>query len=407
MTRTLVVALVAACGGSSAQPDALIILHPDAATDASHDASTAVNNVEIQAFGGVPTLVAYRDGNSAWQTLTPDQTGYTLSFTDDYTFVMVCVDATGFDAEWIGGAASDGAQQTVYCAKNFQTGPTVAASGHMTQAGMVEMFDLASSTTANWDFTLNVPANAHDLVATDAGRIVIRRDVSITAATTMPTIDVVAEGSALVATPLTINGRTSGDRVSSAFELGMTHDYAVLQSTSATVQVPPASLLMASDFEYLIVEVSSATSVRTVATPFSASNTTFTLLHELTGVTFDTTGGAVSAAWTTLPDNIGTQLYTLAQGAQQGMVVTTAWLANHGSTHMGFDTSAPGYDDAWKIDLTGPYLRELLIEQASGNIGYTSGAYEDVNGATMRTPPGATARARALRALRPSCCRSR
>src|SRR5215467_12432243 len=116
----LVLALAAACGGDNARPDALIIGRRDARgyANVGVDAPPATNTATVMPFGGTPTFVAYRDGNTAWQTPVLSSSGsYELGFTDDYTFVMVCEDATGFEAQIIGSSKTDSPQKYVYCDK--------------------------------------------------------------------------------------------------------------------------------------------------------------------------------------------------------------------------------------------------------------------------------------------------
>jgi hypothetical protein len=391
-SHLLLLAFAAACGGNDAKPDALIIVHPDARADADVDAPPATNTATVMPFGGTPAFVAYRDGNTAWQTPVLGSSGaYELGVTDDYTFVMVCADTSGFEAQMIGSSKNDSPQQYVYCGKNLGGAAPVAVTGHMAQAGTVYMTDSASSTTANWSFTLHVPPGTHDLTAFDTGHIAIQRDLAISGATALPAVDVVAGGSALVQVPLTISGRPAGDQLSVDYELGLKNDFAVVTANTPSLPTAPSSLLLPNDFQYAYIESLSGTSSLTAATVYTGSETSFALMPPLTGVAFDSSGGVVRASWSTLPahDLVALYLGSQAGASYQSAQLTDSWLASHGGTHVQFDDSAPGYQAAWRIDVNGPYVRQLSALTTGTGIAYSSATIEGENGAMVRSRPQA------------------
>ena len=343
------------------------------------------------------------DGTGPWQVPQETSPGqYALHVTNDYEWVLVCTSGASFDAELQGATFADGASQFGFCFADGGGSPsTVPVTGQMAQAGTIWMYDLATSSTPSWNFTLNVPPGTHDLVAIGVdSRMLIRRNLQITGALTESAIDVDANGTAMTSVPLTINGLGT-DTLSTELGLFLSNDLTLIDGTSTMLEAPPASLLLPNDSEFLSLDANTSSTSRTAFTSFTGAETTFTLMPTLAGVTFDASSGTVNASWGALPSYTKLDLYLDASTASafstQHVSVTKSWLMATGASSIAFDQMPPGYDAAWKIDLSGPYLRELEANDDSGSILYGTSYVEDVNGASARQVQ-AKQRARLLRA---------
>lgn len=368
--RKLALVLLAACGGSDPHQQVVVI---DAPIDTAPDAPPV--QVQVSVFGAPPSLVAYRDGAGAWKTPTADSSGnYTLTVTNDYQVVVACNDSMNASSELLEATAADG-KQFVFCSlPGTGTPTTVAMTGHMVQAGDVWFGDTASSTTAPWDFTLNVTPGMHDVIAMSAAHgMVIRRNQNVTAAGSIPSIDVASEGTAMTPAALTISGLGS-DTLDTELDLFTQNEFATWLGSTTTLYPPPASLLTASDFEFLFVEAYNGTTSRYADTQFTGSETTFDLPPALTGIVF----GPGKASWASLPayDRLTfgmQQSGTLA--LQQTVVATKGWIDATHATALGFDAKPPGFDATWSIDPTKSYQRNFQVNQTQGSVTYGSAVF--------------------------------
>jgi hypothetical protein len=377
MKRLALALLLCACGNDNSHHGLLV----DAAThdidaDTSPDAGPpGPNIVKVTSYGSTPDYIAYRDGSSAWATPTMTGEGmYELKVKDAYVLLAVCVgDAGAIDAEETAATFStDGGTNYISCtgAAGSNAPPTtVAVTGTMKQAGSLFFEDSATSSTANWTFSLNVDPGTHDLIAVDASAIAITRDQAVTAAEALPTVDVSVGGTALASVPITISGSQVGDMVGTEVDLFTANDYDanILSTTNATLTVVPAALLTSNDAEYISAFDESPTAYRVTETN-DPTLTTFPLLPVLTGITFG--AGTVEASWTTLPVTGSTQLIAFGTASMTtsqiaDLTVTSSWLAAQSSTSLAFDTSAPGWMPAWSFWTTSAYASELAISQNS------------------------------------------
>ena len=369
--------LVAACGGSDNHQQVTVI---DAPIDTTPDSPPAQPvQVSLDVFGATPSLIAYRDGAGAWQTPTPGSNGkYTLTVTADYQVVVACHDTANAFSELLEATAADGSQFMFCNLPGGGTMPTtVAMTGHMVQAGDVQMSDTASSTTAPWDFTLNVPAGTYDLFATSAAHgMVIRRDQVVTTAGALASIDVASEGTPMTATDLTVSG-VGSDSLTTEIDLFTNNGVGFWSGNTTTVYPPPAALLTANDFEYVFVEAFTQTTARYAETQFTGSETTFDLPAVLTGIVF----GPGKASWGTLPayDQVSLDLQqgggTL--GLEQTIIATKGWIDATHATQVAFDAMPPGFDASWSIDPSTSYQRMFEVEQLLNQVSYVSMVFDN------------------------------
>lgn len=389
------VLIAASCGSSSATTDALVLLIDSPPTDSPAPGPSLVT---VLVFDGKTSFVTYRDGAGPWLVPTLDAMGfYELHVTNDFQLVIVCADSTGFDSSLFDATAAEVGGFYVHCLKNLPAPPaTVAASGQMTQPGTLYMHDTATSATGPWNFSLNVPIGVHDLVAYDSSDMLIRRNQTISGATSISTVDLSQGGSAMTPVTLTINNRQSGDTLKADLDLALSNGFATLTGSSATILTPPSSLLLPSDLEFLFLSIRTPTTFRYADAQFSTSQTTFDLMPVLAGISYSQSGGVLAGAWGTLPSNreIEMSLYTSSSSSTssfQRVSATQGWLAAKSASQIGFDVSPPGYDSSWSINLAGPYVREFSAFGGSGAVSYGTSLLEGVNGGIPRVSESASA----------------
>lgn len=376
MRKLALVLLVAACGGGN-DDHHMVILEPDAAPDTPVDTPPRQPiAMELDVYG-TPALVAYRDGAGAWQTPSDDGQGrYTLMVTDDYEVVVACADASGSQATLL-AATVDDPSQYAFCSGSSGTATTVAVTGQMVQPGTVFMGDQATGSAANWSFTLNVDARLHDLIAVDdTHHMAIQRGIDITGATTLDPIDL-AGADAMSPITLTLGGVGAGDMLYTGLDLLTANDFATFQSTTASLYVPPASLLGSSDYELLFAEAYDATSYRYVNSRFTGTETSFTLPDPLTGIAF----GKARASWSALPAMYDGAELMIDQGSGQVLVeqvvrATRRWIDATHATTLTFDAQPPGFQDAWNVDTGGSYTQSFDIGYSAGMTSYGAAVYD-------------------------------
>jgi hypothetical protein len=368
---------LAACGSSHhVTPDSA------PAPDAPPDSLTTGPNVVKLVYAGTPDLFVYRDGSGPWlEPDPPDAMGrYTLHVTDAYQVIAVCSPTSlvgSFDAAQLNATAGDG-DQVLFCEVGG-SGPqptTVAVTGTMKQAGTVSMSDSKSSTTAPWSFQLNVDPGAHDLVAFGDGKLLLRRDQTITAATAVPTIDVDHDGAAMGAATLTVTGTMPGDIVQTDLDWYTAHDHATVSSTAnLAVALPPASLVQSSDLVQLSVQDTSASAIafrNVVVTGFDAAQTSLALPDVLSGISYTTPNNHLTMSWGTLPKYTSVAMSVLAGShtivQSQRVTATQSWIAATHATSLTFDTSAPRYNAGWNIDPTQPSFRIAGVSDQEAHV---------------------------------------
>src|SRR5688572_5128954 len=113
------VLVVAACGDDGTQPDAASG-PPDAEVPGGNVAALSATGAEY---------VRYRNGRGAWQTPEQDAAGdYLLHVSDDYQYVVVCDDDTGFQAFMAATTFEEDPYPFTFCFKGLTLGPTVQVS---------------------------------------------------------------------------------------------------------------------------------------------------------------------------------------------------------------------------------------------------------------------------------------
>jgi hypothetical protein len=380
----LAAGLLGACHSSKAAQQ------PDAEVDALPPPGP---NTVMLSSASSPDLVMYRDGAGPW--LVPDLVGsnngshYALHVTNDYEWLLVCVEATGFDAEIEGKTFADGANQFGDCYRSPIGPNTVAVTGQMVQPGAVWMQNTAQSATPDWNFTLQVNPGTHNLVAFGNNRMLIMRSISVSGSMSLPSIDVDQNGAAMTPVVLTVNNIGTDSVTTELAIIFAGEDAAEFTGTSTTLMTPPQSLLGSIDAEFLVITATGASSQLLAANFLDGSQTTFSMMAPLTNVSYAENDGTISATWGDLPTFEQLRL-RLAGGANstliQAISVTKNWLAATQATSLSFGPLPRSYNPAWSVDLTGPYVLnlEVMTFDASTGTVYYSGVPESMNGATPR-----------------------
>jgi hypothetical protein len=356
----------------------------------------------IELCAGDATFAAYRDGSGPWQSLTANAQGaYILRVSDDYEYVIVREQTSGYVFSY---ASRSTRSETLAQLAGRQTsctppgGQMFTVSGELAQAGDVAMDSRSAGVAAPGPFTLDVRPGTHDLWATTGnvlatgGKVLLRKDQSITANTTLPPIDIDTEGSDLVTVPLTVSGFTSTESPTTFVYLLDKRDYDFVfasDRTGVSAAVVPATLV-GTNYEQWI-SVSSAS--RGVDFLYSGGTPSAELLPALTGVTF-ARGDGISATWSALP----VSSYSSAQLSVSGetptkqlyqfIYATSGWLEKHGATSVSFDSTAPGFNPAWKLDTTKQFDATFTVWVDDGDVERSTSATTNETQTPRRIPPG-------------------
>jgi hypothetical protein len=361
----LVVATAVACGSDDR------VEHDAAPNNGGPDAA-ATNVVEVD-VPSAADFAAYRSGDGPWHTpaLGSGSNGlfYTLTVADDYLLVLVCDDAgsgTAFDSEAY-GFTFKGDGPVVYAGCSEQTGfpptPMTQVTGTMLQPGSVQVGGLGSSaTTADWTYSADVPSGLHDVLAigTDGLALWDKGRAFDGATATGPTLDT-STGVALLHQQLTTTG-LDGTTPQVLDQVVATDTATVFSGTGDDILLMPPSELGTGDLQMLELDafagVQDQEAFETATGP-TMPVTHFAMLPPLTAVTIHTDASAYSASWSTLPVSSYDEVVLLADAAgapgTQQMFASSSWIAARAATTLGFDTSAPGYQDAWTVAASGGF----------------------------------------------------
>lgn len=373
--------LAVGCGGGGGGDDDAVVI-PDASVDAPPDA--APTTVEIRTFD-TPLFIRYRDGAGAWKVPTEIEAGlYEIGVTGRYEVVSVCgSEAAGFETQVVRATPSDGTQQFAFCfyPDGGPPPPQYQVTGQMVQAGTVALGDGDTSETGPWTFDVMAPMGTNDLIAYDATRVMLRRDLDITANTTAMPIDLTTQGVPFRSVEHTLNGVETDEIVTADVYFSTFFGGATFSRTGTTATLMPQTLVTQNDFQYVAVGAGTAGTYRYInyfdTVP---ATTTFTLLPRLSNVTFT----AESATWTTLPEGDASLYVSDNSGNVLRVDATQAWLGT--ATSLAADLALDGYDAAWKLDAADQY-RGLSVTQYIAGVGHTTSIAEVTGTMTRATRP--------------------
>lgn len=321
------------------------------------------HTVEIHGNFGVQFAKYRNSAGGAWLDPKPTQDGYELAVDDDYVFVSVCQRGTSFDVEEIAATVADGPQLS--CSTPPPPPPTgdgtqeAIVTGTMSQAGWMEigMNHRDVSNQSNWRFYENLPdATQFDLLAIDVtNRALLERDLTAAVPQTdVGPIDLGSGGVPLVPRPIALPPLDGDEQVTASdATLATAHAIFTLPMAGTTPFWLPGSALAATDQQYVSFTIDSPTGERGaewIATGPAGPPTALPLLPRIHDVQVATQDGGVTAAFPPLGTPVDEVDLGSATFPQQGLAVTSGWLAANGNPDkIALDTSAPGFSPAWQV----------------------------------------------------------
>jgi hypothetical protein len=347
-----------------------------------------------------PIVVAVLWGPSGlWQPATQvSATRFTTSVPGPYVVAVQCADAsnTSFATYEVAQTPAD-PHDLVFACATVTPDSGYAITGHMVQAGAVQLGDMAdTSTTPSWMFSLSADAGTYDLLATTTNAIAIRRGIAVSGDLAItPQVDLGQEGTPLVATAFSVTNPMSGETVTAHVNLdnASLFDANVYTGPLAGGKVAPDAVLVAGDRQSASMQAMTGTRGRALRRPFHAGDSAAYTLPPPSDVQLAVSGGQLDASWTTLlPDFTLFDVYAASSTnttySYLDLEVTPSFLADTGFTRLVIDTQIPGYDAAHGVDFTGMYQRGMMNQSVDASHVVTTTWFDE-------TPNGFMARARA------------
>ncbi|MBL0212619.1 MAG: hypothetical protein IPQ07_01910 [Myxococcales bacterium] len=323
-------------------------------------------------LGGVPSLIAVRDGDAGeWtEPALREGGGYDACVTDDFMVVVVCTRNDGtFATEQRAAVYADGDQLGMSPCGYPPPGPTVTITGEMEQPGIV--FVGGSGVVAyqpQSPFSFAVVAGTYDLIATNAyddfmpasPRVLVRRGQRFREPMSIGPVSLADDGVDTMVVPLAIAGLLPDDTVTTSTKLTTAAsrvEVEIADHKGPTAYVLPSSALVPTDRQRLDVQAGAGGYARFSSTEVSGG-ASIQLLPRLTNVELLNDG----ARWTSLPvaDFTWISARVGGNGGRQVAFATRSWLELHGASAVHFDTTPPGYDLRWVVAQPRSWNAELV-----------------------------------------------
>jgi hypothetical protein len=359
-----------------------------------------------------PKLVAYRDGFDTtgkpvpWTMATGDLKMVTFMAHDAYSITVVCEDdktvLTWQSLRTVADDKSDTVKEPVIDTPCTNPPPTPSQiKVKMVQPGFVHLGDADDQTTNAGDVaTLSVLDGTFDLVATtnlaDASMntTAIRRDVTITNGQPQTLTDIDAS-MGLAQVPLMLSLDNAPDPMKSTETVEATVNVTTKNNTgSALVSHAkydldkqdiklyglPSDMLTPDDSQSATftgtnhVDATHITTTRTITKPFATGDDTatgmagFTLPPRISVATWGMDADRLSVALPTLPSLDSLTIKTSgtsmdgAKTAKYEIDITSGYFDDTSLARPVFDTTIPGFQDAWKINFKLDYSRQITSE---------------------------------------------
>jgi hypothetical protein len=398
-----------ACGDSHAA-------RPDAPNTPSDGSSKLPASIEID-IDHPALLVAFRDGlDQPWQAASMmSATRYTIDVHGPYLAAVVNDETTDpqnyhmYVTRWIAQTPDD--DHTITIATQAPTGSNV--TGQMLQAGRVFVGDdYEFSSTANWTFGMLGAPGPHDFFAFSADHALMRRAVDTTNDIDLGTLDVDASGIALQQVAFTATNATANDTLTS--RAAITTATTAFASVSGfgpanAVAVVPDSALESGDVQTVSVGATDGGHGRYLRKPYHAGgNAAYTLpTNLLVGPTW-MTGTDLGLSWTAIASSLTSFDMSVSPDTTLNLydlAATAHFFAATGVDHIALDTQVPGYQDAWKVDLTQGYYLDAQVQTVDADVTETE-LYED-HVMTMSRTDGDASRRNSAHAGRTAGLRAR
>lgn len=369
---------LAACGDPTAGPDAR-----------GRDAPVFMpgpNLVTIDVTDQTTDVMYRLDGAGPWGLADKvSATEYQLHVTNAYEVAVAC------GLEWNGHTVlhartlADGDSDFLFCTAD----PVVAAAppamyavtGQMVQPGLVTLlFTNDSSSVAPWSYSLNVEAGTYDLIALDsANRIAIRRNITVDAPTTVPSLDTLDEGTPLEDHALSVSSPAIGESLSVETELFTAGGFIVIGDTASRVYVVPASMLVPSDGQYLVVQARSASTLRYTNTA-DVTQSFVELMPPVTKTTFIYSvpdNNALRGTFAGLPAFTSVEISMYDYRSSQVARFTKSWFETMSRNYFQLDLP-PDFDPTWRVSLRPDYDRFVYVNNDDVTTLRTTARYDRV-----------------------------
>ena len=368
-------------------------IHPDACSRATTIAIT---------LGIAPELVAFRDGISGdWRPATPrNEKAFEVIVHGPYMVTAVCTEPVGGSVStWqYGRLPDDGPEIAVPCVSSPPGAHTV--TGHVVQPGNVQLAtSVAGSRNAEWSFAMAVDTGTYDLIASTDERIAIRRGIAVNSNMAItPDVDFAQEGTALVDGAFTVTNADSDEQLFTRVTIQNpttgshpARPARVYLGPLATARVAPESVLLETDTQMatmigVINPGVAPGTFRALQRPFRVGgNAVFAFPKHFVGGQWAVENGDLTARWTALPDFERFDFAAWNPARFHELDASPAFLEALDDRKLTLDTTVPGYQRGWRVDLTGPYDRRLVAFKGSGTgVVATSELNERVNMAPER-----------------------
>lgn len=360
------VTLLAACVAPSQEPEPGLEQVAQQ-RDAVHIAATAV---AIQT-DVPPALVIYREGAAGpWQSAPRlKATTYEIQVNGPYTVMVVCTSDFGTFTYLNSLTLQDTPLVQVFC--EFSQEEPYVVNGLMVQSGSVTLGDMQIFDQGpNWPFSFPVFPGRHDLLAFTSDRALIQRAIPVTGDVTLPPIDLAQQGVSLVSAPIAVSNPFPGEELSArTYVITPRIFQSQLYRGPFPAKVMPSSALLPYERqeislrstvnqEFLFTSRSYRTAVRSGETLHA------TLWAPFTGLSLGNDAhGDVKASWdSSLPIDYGYLNASDFLGNYMEHFASTSYLTATGSHQVVLDTQVPGFQPAWRIDLS-MYNRSFSVIQ--------------------------------------------
>lgn len=243
----------------------------------------------------------------------------------------------------------------------------------MAQTGYVLLGDRLGFTFAgDSTFEIDSPDGTYDLVAViqsqdplEPPRLVIRRDVIVAGLTTVsPAIDADQEGIASFEVPLTVTNQLTHETVSASSDLQTPTTSAGLgysDPAALAVAVLPDAILRPGDSQHISVSALGDGRTRSIRRKVTPTGSAEFALPPAFASQVSVASDQLTATWDVLApyDQLTLQARQVAPDGSSAVFhrreLSASYLGAAGDTSARFDMDLPGYDPAWRGDLTAPW----------------------------------------------------
>jgi hypothetical protein len=354
--------------------------HGPATSDAPTTSDSSGSAITITITSDrAPALVAFRDGVAGpWQAATMrTPTTFEAEVHGPYVVTVVCEDLTIGETDTFQLARTPEDARDLVQPCDLVLVPRYAVTGHMVQAGSVQLgTSTRTSTAADWDFTLDARSGTSDLLATTFDRMVLRRGIAVTGNTAVtPAIDVLQEGTLLAGAAFTVTNAAPNELLSASVSLDRPSpatSLTVYRGPIGTAKVAPNSVLTATDTQSASVQGVLDRVSRALRRPFQVGgNTTYTLPAALSGVEWAIANGDLGVSWSSVPafDTflVATNKAVAMMPYQRHVLsLSPRFFEATGATGATLDTAIPGYQPEWRVAFTAGYFRQLVAQRVTG-----------------------------------------